>query len=222
MGYTTDMDVFAYLRVSGKGQVHGDGFPRQLAAIKSYAAANGIRILRVFEEKGVTGSLDGMERPAWVEMISQILTNGAKTIIVEGLDRLARSQGIQEYILLDLRKRGITLVSTKEPDLESEDPTRVMFRQIIGAVAQYEKSMIVLKLRGARQRKRTATGRCEGAKPYGFHSGEAAVLARMRELYKAGTHCAAIAARLNAEGIAPRRGTKWYPMSVGRILERVP
>lgn len=221
MGYTEHMDAFAYLRVSGKGQVKGDGFPRQLAAIKSYAAANSIRILRVFEEKGVTGSLDGMERPAWVEMISQILTNGVKTIIVEGLDRLARSQGIQEYILLDLRKRGITLVSTKEPDLESEDPTRVMFRQIIGAVAQYEKSMIVLKLRGARQRKRAEAGRCEGAKPYGHHPGEAAVLTRMRELHKAGTRCATIAARLNAEGIAPRRGTKWYPMSVGRILERV-
>jgi len=29
-----------------------------------------------------------------------------------------------------------------------------MFRQILGAIHQYEKTMIVLKLRGARQRKK--------------------------------------------------------------------
>ena len=46
--------AFAYLRVSGKGQVDGDGFPRQLAAVKAYAAAHGVRIVKVFEEKGVT------------------------------------------------------------------------------------------------------------------------------------------------------------------------
>ncbi len=32
--------AFAHLRVSGKGQVQGDGFPRQLAAIKQYAATH--------------------------------------------------------------------------------------------------------------------------------------------------------------------------------------
>jgi DNA invertase Pin-like site-specific DNA recombinase len=32
------MKAFAYLRVSGKGQVAGDGFPRQLSAIQVYAA----------------------------------------------------------------------------------------------------------------------------------------------------------------------------------------
>ena len=30
--------AFAYLRVSGKGQLEGDGFTRQLAAIKKHAA----------------------------------------------------------------------------------------------------------------------------------------------------------------------------------------
>ena len=48
--------VFAYLRVSGKGQVDGDGFPRQLAAIKAHAKANDMRIVQVFREEGVTGA----------------------------------------------------------------------------------------------------------------------------------------------------------------------
>lgn len=33
-------------------------------------------------------------------------------------------------------------------------------RQILGAVSQFEKAALVAKLRGARDRKREATGRC--------------------------------------------------------------
>jgi len=58
------MRAFAYLRVSGRGQVDGDGFDRQLAAIRSYAAVQGIAIARVFREEGVSGTLEGMDRPA--------------------------------------------------------------------------------------------------------------------------------------------------------------
>ncbi len=46
-------------------------------------------------------------------------------------------------------------------------------RQIFGAISEYEKSMIVIKLRGARQRKKARTGRCEG----GHNPGECGVRA---------------------------------------------
>jgi len=41
-------------------------------------------------------------------MITGILTNGVKTIIIEKLDRLARDLMIQEHIIQDLQRRGIT------------------------------------------------------------------------------------------------------------------
>ena len=41
------MKAHAYLRVSGKGQVEGDGFTRQLKAIKEYAAGHDIKIVTV-------------------------------------------------------------------------------------------------------------------------------------------------------------------------------
>jgi hypothetical protein len=62
-----------------------------------------------------------MNRPAWVEMIGGILSNGIRTIIVEKLDRLARDLMIQEHIIQDLGKRGIKLISVTEPDLCSDD-----------------------------------------------------------------------------------------------------
>jgi DNA invertase Pin-like site-specific DNA recombinase len=215
------MKAFAYLRVSGKGQVDGDGFPRQLAAIQAYAAANGITIARVYREKGVSGSADGMDRPAWVEMIGCILANGVRTVVIERLDRLARDLMIQEHILQDLQRRGITLISVAEPDLCSDDPSRKLMRQIMGAIAEYDRRMVVLKLRGARQRMRTREGRCEGAKAYGTLDGEAGVLQRIHSMRTSGDSFQAIAAALNAEGIAPRRGVRWHPYAVARIATRV-
>ena len=61
-----------------------------------------------------------------------------------------------------------------------------MFRQFQGAIAQCEKANIVLRLRGARQRMKAKTGRCEGRKPYGANDGEQAIVARMRELRASG------------------------------------
>ena len=46
-------------------------------------------------------------------------------------------------------EHGFELVSVAEPDLMANDPTLILVRQMMGAVAQYEKSQIVLKLRGA-------------------------------------------------------------------------
>ncbi len=214
------MKAFAYLRVSGKGQIDGDGFPRQLAAINAYAAAHGITIARVFREKGVSGTLDGMDRAAWAEMIATILANGVKTVIIEKLDRLARDLMIQEHILSDVRRRGIHLISVAEPDLCSDDPTRKLLRQIMGAIAEYDKAMTVLKLRGARQRQRAKNGRCEGAKPYGALADEAETLRRIQTMRASGASLQAIAEALNAEGVQPRRGSRWHPFAVSRIVGR--
>jgi hypothetical protein len=50
-----------------------------------------------------------------------------------------------------------------------------MMRQTFGAIAEYEKTMIVMKLRGARIWQKAKTGRCEGAKPFGFYDQEVPV-----------------------------------------------
>lgn len=212
--------AFAYLRVSGKGQIDGDGFPRQLAAIKAYAVEHDIRIVRAFREEGVSGTVEGMNRPMWAEMVGTMLANGVHTILVESLSRLARDLFVQEYILRDMKQRGFALFSAAEPDLGSTDPTRVMLRQIVGAVHQYERSMITLKLRGARQRMRAETGVCEGRKRYGTFAGESETINRMKALRTKGLGFDRIAAQLNVEGVTPRKGTAWFGATVNRILRR--
>jgi DNA invertase Pin-like site-specific DNA recombinase len=57
--------AFGYLRVSSAGQLDGDGFDRQQAMIESYAAASGITLKGFYAEKGVSGTADIEERPAF-------------------------------------------------------------------------------------------------------------------------------------------------------------
>jgi DNA invertase Pin-like site-specific DNA recombinase len=210
--------AFAYLRVSGKGQIDGDGFPRQLTAIKAYAAKHDIKIIRVFREEGVGGAKELENRPALLELMTALHSNGVKLVMVEKLDRLARDLMVQETIIGDLRKNGFDLVSVGEPDLLQNDPSRKLMRQIFGAISEYEKTMIVLKLRGARVRQKAKTGRCEGAKPYGELPGEVEVIERMKALRATGMVFDRIAAALNAEGIRPRRGARWHGLTVNKIL----
>lgn len=212
--------AFAYLRVSGKGQVQGDGFPRQLAAVKHYAATNGIKLMHVFREEGVCGATELENRPALLTMLEALAANGTKLVLIEKLDRLARDLMVQETIIGDLRKRGFELISVSEPDLLQNDPTRVLMRQIFGAIAQYEKAMIVAKLRGARERTKAKQGRCEGRKPYGFYEGEQVIIERMKALRASGLGFDRIAARMNSEGIGTRTRGRWHGLMVNRILSR--
>jgi DNA invertase Pin-like site-specific DNA recombinase len=210
--------AFAYLRVSGESQVEGDGFPRQRAAIKKWADTNGVKIVRFFEERGVSGSTDGVDRPAFQEMLTALLSNGTRIVLIERLDRIARDIVVQESILKDLNRRGFELISVSEPDLCSADPYRSAMRQMLGVFAELDRKTIVLKLRAARQRKKLQTGRCEGRKPFGSRDGEQKIITRMKSLKEVGGNWESISKTLNAEGFKTRSGGSWFPATVRRIV----
>lgn len=211
--------AYGYLRVSGRSQVDGDGFPRQRLAIERHAAAAGVTIAEWFEEEAVPGKTEWEHRPAWVRMLQALRDGAVNTIYIECLNRLARDLMVQEHIIADLRERRITLVSVAEPDLDSDDPTRVLMRQIMGAIAQYDKTTIVLKMRGARERIKARGERCEGRKPYGHYPDEREGLEIIRAAGQSTP--AAVARDLDARGVRPRTGERWHPWAVARIMERM-
>lgn len=210
--------AFGYLRVSGNSQTDGDGFPRQREAISRYAAAHGYRITEWFEERAIPGKTEWDMRPAWLEMVGAL--NGVVTIFIEKLDRLARDLMVQEHIIADLRRRHVDLISVAEPDLCIDDPSRKLLRQIMGAIAEYDRAMITAKLSGARKRMKIATGRCEGRKPYGFTEEERANIARMRELRAEALTWHDIAEMMNIDNRLTRSGKPWIGASICKILKR--
>jgi len=214
----------SYLRVSGKGQVDGDGFPRQRAVIEAYCQAHNIIIEREFVEQGVSGTLDAFDRPALTDLMVAIKANGVRLVLVERADRLARDLMISEILLSEFRKLGVKVIaadSDTDLSVEDKDPTRTLVRQMLGAIAQFEKSCIVQKLRAARARARRDNGRCEGRKPYGSKPGEHGVFDYMKELRAEGKSFKAIAQILNEKNIPTRvRDAAWHPTTLARILGR--
>ena len=211
--------AFGYLRVSGSSQTDGDGFPRQRAAVSAYAKSQGYRIVKWFEEKAIPGKTEWDQRPAWLDMVSNL--NGTKTILIEKLDRLARDLMVQEHIISDLRRRHVDIISVGEPDLCVDDPGRKLLRQIMGAIAEYDRAMITAKLSGARRRMKDKTGRCEGVKPYGFRPGETEAIEFMRKYRAAGHTFATVAAAMNQSKYKTRTGKPWIGAVVCKILRRL-
>ncbi len=229
MGRKSQADAFSYLRVSGKGQVRGHGFERQRETIREYAKAHRVRLVGEYRDGGVSGSKDLADRAGLAALLDRIESNGVALVLVERADRLARDLLVGEVILGQFRKAGATVIGADSgTDLTAGDgdPTRVLIRQVLGAVSQFEKSVIVLKLRAARERVRARNGRCEGSKPFGHRPGEAATLKRIRQLRRKPKgrprlSVAKIAAILDAEGRPTRHGGPWRPATVWTILDRL-
>jgi DNA invertase Pin-like site-specific DNA recombinase len=100
--------------------------------------------------------------------LEKIASNGVRTIIVETANRFARDLIVQETGYKRLREAGIAIIAADAPEQFVDDtPTSVLIRQILGAVAEFDKAMTVAKLRGARERKRAKLGKCEGRKNCG-------------------------------------------------------
>jgi len=152
-----------YIRVSGKGQVDGDGFARQEKAICDYAKKNGFEIVHIYKEKGVSGTI--ANRPALTDMMLD-LEETKHTVIIERIDRLARDLMVQETILADFNRQGVAVISADMGEKLDDDPTRKLVRQVLGAIAEYDKMMTVQKLKMARDRIRKQNGKCEGRKAY--------------------------------------------------------
>lgn len=234
------MKAFAYIRVSGKAQLDGDGPERQREKITAFAEKHGLMPQRPvgpdvawgplpqlpeYFEQGVSGTIDGMDRPALVEAMNYIDRNPDEyCMIVERMDRLARTLVVQEVLLAECKKRGIKVFSADRGELvdqasDGADPSVVLIRQILGAVAQWEKSVIVMKLKAAKDRKRRETGHCEGPKPYGSTEYERSILDYAKQLKEMGHPFAHIAGSLNLSGFKTRTGKQWNKARVAHIFQ---
>lgn len=214
------MKAFGYVRCSSLGGMDGDGPIRQRLAIEQFCQNNGITIAGIYEESHTGSDLDG--RIEFHKMRQAMFDDGVRMVVCEKLDRLARSIMVQETILADFKKHDIELRSatTGEDDLCGNDPTRTLIRQILGCFFEYERKMIELKLRAARERKRSAGLTVEGRKPYGTKSGESETLSLILDKSKEGIQPDTIAAWLNLCSIPTRYGKRWHGATISKILER--
>lgn len=221
--------AFLYLRVSTPGQVEGCGLDRQEGVCRAYAGEAGYEVAGVFREEGISGAKDETERPAFQEMLTAILGNGIKTVIVESLDRLAREYRIQESLLIYLASKGVDLVSARTGENVTQaiqaDPLKKALIQIQGVFSELEKNQLVRRLQKARDlRSAQAKRRIEGRKAYGETPEERHIIQRIRAMRRRrrngtpGMTLQAIADRLNAEKITTKDGKEWTATQVFNVV----
>lgn len=144
-----------------------DSDKRQKAAITAYAKAAGYEIVDWFYDAAVKGTDAVTARPGFSAMLDRIAGNGVRTIIVESPDRFARDLIVQLTGHDHLKSLGVDLVPASAPDhFKQETPTAVLVRQVLGAIAQFEKANLVAKLKAARDRKAKVNGKCGGRKSH--------------------------------------------------------
>jgi DNA invertase Pin-like site-specific DNA recombinase len=120
-----------------------------------------------------------------------------------------------------LKALGITLIAADSPHSFLDDtPTSKLIRQILGAVSEFDKAMIVAKLKGARERKRTLTGKkVEGRKSHAELRPEALVRQLRRKRPKGGQRSLReIAAELTQRGLFNERGMPFSAASIYSML----
>jgi DNA invertase Pin-like site-specific DNA recombinase len=175
------VEAIGYMRTSsatniGEGK---DSEARQRKAIDGYAKSAGFIIVEWFYDKAVRGADAITDRPGFAAILDRIAGNGFRTIIVESPDRFARDLAVQLAGHDHLRKLGVTLIPATAPDFFTEDtPTAVLVRQVLGAIAQFDKATTVAKLKAARDRKIAAGQKCGGRKSYAEARPEMVKLAR--------------------------------------------
>jgi len=159
----------AYYRTSsatnvGEGK---DSLNRQRDAVLAYAKTHGVEIVKEFYDPAVSGADAIDTRPGFSELLNYVAGNGARMILVENASRFARDLTVQltgHAMLTDL---GYALIPVDAPDYFTEEtPTAVMVRQILGAIAEFEKTATVQRLRKARKRVAAEKGKCEGRKSW--------------------------------------------------------
>lgn len=162
MSTSTKRTAVAYYRTSSQANCGADkdSEQRQRAAVTAYAARAGFEIVGEFYDEAVSGADAVDTRAGFTAMLARLMGNGCRTIIVETANRLARDLMVQETAYAMLKAQEIELIAADAPGMFLDDgPTAKLIRQILGAVAEFDKAMTVAKLRGARDRKSAALGR---------------------------------------------------------------
>jgi len=211
-----------YLRTSSvtNAGADRDSEKRQHAAIEAFAERAGYAVAEDdwFYDADVKGGDPVIERPGFKAMLDRIVGKGVRTVLVEDARRFARDLIVQLTGHDYLRKLGVTLIAANAPDHFLEDtPTAVLIRQVLGAVAQFEKANLVAKLRGARDRKKATIGKCGGRysmlerNPYIVRAAKRLAEEKHRSLRE-------IAEGLKAQGHQSKKGTPFGTLVVQRML----
>jgi DNA invertase Pin-like site-specific DNA recombinase len=146
-----------YMRVSSGEQNTG----AQERALREYVQRRGWKLQQIYRDQGVSGA--SSNRPALNELLKACRRRSVDVVVVWKFDRFARSLKQLMSGLEMCRALGIDFVSVTEA-VDTSLPAGELVFQMIGAVAQFERSLIAERVKSGLENARS-NGRTLGRPP---------------------------------------------------------
>lgn len=161
--------VFGYVRVSTETQAEkGYGKDVQENAIKDYCKLNGLELVEVFRDLGVSGTL--IERNGYTELLAALSEGEVKRVIVMNTSRLWRADNAKVMIKRQLMraKAEVNSVEQRTYSIYDKDPNDFLINGMMELLDQYDRLSINMKLaKGRRQKVKGGVKACGNA-PIGY------------------------------------------------------
>ena len=142
-----------YLRVSTNGQT----VENQRRELEAVASRHGWNIVKVFEDNGISGAKGREKRPGLDALLKGVARKEFDIVAAWSVDRLGRSLQDLIGILGELHAKGIDLYLHQQ-GIDTTTPAGKALFQMMGVFAEFERAMIVERVRaGLARAKRTGT-----------------------------------------------------------------
>jgi DNA invertase Pin-like site-specific DNA recombinase len=224
------MAFYGYARVSTPTQEEkGYGLMVQRDAIREYCRREGGELLEIFEDRGVSGAGEGLQRAGLLGLLAALAPGDA--VVVLNTSRLWRSDVAKVLIRREVIRKGARVVSIEQPryDIYTKDPGEVLINGMFELLDEYERMSIAIKLAQGRAAKAARGAKPAGVTPMGYryapdkkslviHEEEAELVRRIFMLACEGLSVQRIADSLNSEGLCTRRGRPWTKAATHKIL----
>jgi DNA invertase Pin-like site-specific DNA recombinase len=162
--------VALYARVSTDGQ----SVENQLRELEAVGRKEGWKVVQRFIDRGISGAKSRKDRPGFDALCKAAVRREFDMIAAWSVDRLGRSLLDLLTFLKDLHAKGCNLYLHKQ-GLDTTTHTGEMMFQMLGVFAQFERAIIVERVRAGLKRAK-AQGKVLG-RPRVSASVEAEVLA---------------------------------------------
>lgn len=221
--------VAIYLRVSTDNQAKdGFGLDLQLSDCKAMAQIKRWIVVKVYKDKGYSGTLDENHRPGLKSLLNDAEENLFDMVIFYAMDRLGRDSLLIHNIIKQLEDNNVGIVSTREM-LDSSTPQGKFVIQLFAGLAEMDRSNIVERMKKGKNELRKKKGWTGGILPYGYymkknlitiHKNESRILKYIFDMDCNGYNMSRIAMELNKNSIPSRMGTEWSRSTVSKIIKR--
>jgi DNA invertase Pin-like site-specific DNA recombinase len=182
--------VALYLRVS---TLNGQTTENQQRELEAVAARSGWRIVRVFEDNGISGVKGRDRRPALDALLKAATRREFDLIAAWSVDRLGRSLQHLVQLFAELQALGVDLYLHQQ-HVDSSTPSGRALLQMSAVFAEFERAMLLERTRAG-----LARARAQG-KRIGRPRARGATDKRIRELRAQGLGMVAIAKKLRCGG----------------------